>query len=81
MLTAFSGSTTRYSAEMLTVHPAATPKDHDFFVAFLDPFDGRWLQRLTFAGARGSGDVVLTKRGAIVSAGGGIFGFRSLDGE
>jgi outer membrane protein assembly factor BamB len=73
--------TLRYTSDALAVIPASAPKDADFTIAFLDPFDGRWLQRISFAGKRGVGVVVWTPDRAIVSIGGEVYGFRSLNTE
>jgi outer membrane protein assembly factor BamB len=68
----------RYTPDVLAVYPR-TIKDTDFAVGFFDPFDGRWLQRLTFAGGRGGASVLWTLDGAIVLINGKVFGFRSLN--
>jgi len=70
----------RYTPEAVAIYPA-TARDDDFAVSFLDPFDGRWLQRLTLANARGNGAVVWTPDGMIASLGSEVFGFRSLNTE
>jgi hypothetical protein len=71
----------RYAKDYLAVYPATASKDGSFAVGFIDPWNGRWLQRLTFQGTRGRGDVLLTPRHVLVSIGGRNFGFRSLDAE
>lgn len=71
----------RYTKDYLAVYPSQAPKDDIFAVGFIDPWDGRWLQRLTFQGTRGLGEVLLTPRRLLVSIGGRNFGFRSLDAE
>jgi hypothetical protein len=71
----------RYTKDYLAVYPAQVSEDDSFAVGFIDPWDGRWLQRLTFQGTRGGGEVLLTPRNVLVSIGGRNFGFRSLDAE
>src|SRR5262249_40846117 len=71
----------RYTKDYLAVYPAGASKDNSFAVGFIDPWDGRWLQRLTFQDTRGLGEVLLTPRHVVVSVGGKNFGFRSLDAE
>jgi outer membrane protein assembly factor BamB len=71
----------RYTKNYLAVYPAQASKGGNFDVGFVDPWDGRWLQRLTFLGASGLGEVLLTPRHVLVSIGGRNFGFRSLDAE
>jgi hypothetical protein len=71
----------RYTKGYLAVYPAEASGDGSFEVDFIDPWDGRWLQRLTFQGTRGLGEVLLTPRHVVVSVGGKNFGFRSLDAE
>jgi outer membrane protein assembly factor BamB len=71
----------RYTKDYLAVYPAQASKGENFDVGFVDPWDGRWLQRLTFPGMRGLGEVLLTARHVLVSIGGRNFGFRSLDTE
>jgi outer membrane protein assembly factor BamB len=71
----------RYTKHYLTVAPNDEPRATDFFVGFLDPFDGRWLQRLSFPGGRGPGQVLLTPRQVLVSIDGKVHGFRPLDLE
>lgn len=71
----------RYTKDYLAVYPASGAKDDAFTVSFVDPIEGQLLQRLAFPDARGPGDVLLTPRQVIVSAGGRICGFHSLDHE
>lgn len=71
----------RYTKNYLTVYPGSGARDDEFCIAFIDPWDGSLMQRLTFPDARGPGEVLLTPRHVLVSAGGAIFGFRSLDRE
>jgi outer membrane protein assembly factor BamB len=71
----------RYTPESLAVYPASAAKDADFAVSLVDPFDGRWQQRLLIPDVRGGGQVLWTSSGAVVSAGGRIFGFRPLGME
>ncbi len=71
----------RYTKDYLAVYPAQASEGENFDVGFVDPWDGQWLQRLTFPGMRGLGEVLLTPRHVLVSIGGRNFGFRSLDTE
>jgi outer membrane protein assembly factor BamB/tetratricopeptide (TPR) repeat protein len=71
----------RYANDYLAVYPAEAPKGSHFHIGFIDPWDGRCLQRLAFPNSRGIGEVVLTPRRLLVSSAGKIFGFRSLDAE
>jgi hypothetical protein len=71
----------RYTKDYLAVYPAAASKGAPFSVSFIDPWAGGLLQRLTFADAYGPGEVLLTPRLALVSAGRRIYGFRGLEPE
>ena len=71
----------RYTKDYLAVYSPEALKDDGFTVAFIDPWDGRWLQRLTFPGMTGLAETVLTPQFVLVSAGGRIFGFRTAGNE
>ena len=78
----------RYTKDYLAVQPSSPSslpvgegQDARGSIAFIDPWDGRLLQRLPFPGPPGPAEVLLTPRVVLVSAGGKIFGFRSLDRE
>lgn len=71
----------RYTKDYLAVYPGPGAKDDAFDVALIDPWQGVLLQRLTFGDARGSGEVLFTPRQVLLSAGGRIYGFRSLTSE
>jgi hypothetical protein len=71
----------RYTKDSLAVYPAEASKGTPFSVSILDPWQGGLLQRLTFADARGPGEVLLTPRQVLVSAGGRIYGFCGLEAE
>jgi hypothetical protein len=71
----------RYTKHYLTASRLDESHDDDFSVEFFDPFDGRRLERLRFSGTRGPGQVLLTPRQLLVSIGGMVHGFRSLDSE
>jgi outer membrane protein assembly factor BamB len=70
----------RYTKHTLAVYPKGKQSDQAFFVGFVDPWDGRWLQRLEFAETL-EGSVVWTPDRVVVSCAGRIHGFRSLDLE
>lgn len=71
----------RYTKDYLAVYPTEASKGAAFSVSFIDPWAGGLLQRLIFADAYGPGEVLLSPRLALVSAGGRIYGFRGLGPE
>ena len=71
----------RYTKDYLAVHPVDATPDADFCVVFVDPLDGRWLQRLSFPDARSKGEVLLTPSRVLVSVSGKVHGFRPLASE
>jgi outer membrane protein assembly factor BamB len=71
----------RYTKSYLAVYSAGEVRENEFWVGFVDPADGQWLQRLTFANARGTGAVILTPRQVLVSCADKIYGFRALERE
>ncbi len=71
----------RYSKHFLAVHPVAKSRDEAFSIGFVDPWEGRWQQRLTFEGGHGVGDVCWSNQRLVVSVAGRIYGFRGLDHE
>ncbi len=71
----------RYTKDYLAVYPVGGAKGESFGVCVIDPWTGSRLQRLTIPDAHGHGEVLLTPSRLLVSAGGRIYGFRSLDAE